>query len=214
MKLILVLAFTILLGIIGISESFADSPREQLESGVLPLDIVCKDTVLVIRPSGNGVSCLTSDTAEKLSVRGWIAVSGILGNNDTYKISLENLVKFVYLFENRTVSITGSILKQDIAVPMVMCPEIPERPVKIIPGYKPDRNSPYIMTDGMGNSLGLKKVSFSRENPVIPSDDDDVPGMNHTVIGTIKPTEFVPDFCDPYVLQASAYLYVHKFSKD
>jgi len=42
----------------------------------------------------------------------------------------------------------------------------------------------------------------SRENPVVISDD--VLGFHHTVTGVIKPTEFAPDFCDPYVLQDSA----------
>ncbi|MCH7559930.1 MAG: HYR domain-containing protein [Thaumarchaeota archaeon] len=61
-------------------------------------------------------------------------------------------------------------------------------------------------TDASGNSLGLK---VSRENPVVISD---VMGLNHTITRIIIPTQFMPDFCDPYVLQNSAYLQVHEFS--
>ena len=189
--------------IINPTPKFSHSPREQLESGVSPLDVACGDLVLTIRPS-NDVSCLTLLTAEKLSTRGWVAVSDIL-SNDTYNTSLENLIKFIHLFENRTVSISGIILKQDIAIPLVMCPDIPPRPVTIITPYKLDVTSPYFITDNMGNSLGIQ-VSFSRENPIIIND---VITLNSTVNGIIIPTQFAAEFCDPYVFQSSAYLQVN-----
>ena len=189
------------------TSKFSHSPREQLESSVLPLDVVCGDLVLTIRPS-NGISCLTLHTAEKLSTRGWIIISDILENDGIYKTSLENLIKFIHLFENRTASISGIILKQDIAIPLVMCPEMIPRPVTIITSYKLDVTSPHFIIDGMGNNLGIQ-VSFSRENPIIINS---VIALNSTVTGIVIPTQFAADFCDPYVLQKSAHLQVNHIS--
>ena len=67
----------ILFGIVGFSESFAqeskfiDSPRHQLESGIAPENIQCReDRILVLRTNGQP-ACVKPDTAEKLIQRGW-----------------------------------------------------------------------------------------------------------------------------------------------
>jgi hypothetical protein len=73
MKSLLILASIVLLSIIGVQSSFAEqseiipSPRQQLESGILPENIICKENrVLVLRDNGNP-ACITEKTAEKLS---------------------------------------------------------------------------------------------------------------------------------------------------
>ena len=203
MLITFVMLATLSASIITPSYSEYLSPKKQMNSGVLSLDVICNDKVLVIRPSGDGVSCLTSYTAEKLFDRGWIVVSNILDNDNIYKISLKNLVNSVYLFENRTVIITGNILKQDIVVPMVMCNNIPQRPTEIISGYKTDRNSPYVMNDGIGNSIGVRLSMLEKNYAGISFDNL---GEMITVTGIIKNTTFAPYFCDNDTLQNSAYV--------
>ncbi len=65
------------MGIVGVQESFAEeseliaSPRHQLESGIAPENIQCReDRVLVLRTNGNPL-CVKPQTAEKLIQRGW-----------------------------------------------------------------------------------------------------------------------------------------------
>lgn len=53
------------------SENFIQSPKKQLESGVLPEDITCRENlILAIRNNGN-VACVRESTSEKL---GWIVI--------------------------------------------------------------------------------------------------------------------------------------------
>ena len=77
MRWIWVVIPLVLFGIVGIQESFAEkseliaSPRHQLESGIAPENIQCReDRVLVLRTNGNP-SCVKPQTAEKLIQRGW-----------------------------------------------------------------------------------------------------------------------------------------------
>ena len=76
-RLVWVVIPLVFFGIIGITESFAEesefiaSPRHQLESGIAPENIQCReDRVLVLRTNGNP-SCVKPQTAEKLIQRGW-----------------------------------------------------------------------------------------------------------------------------------------------
>jgi len=75
----------VLFGIVGISESFEvsiGSPKHQLESGVAPEDIICRqDRVLVLRTNGNP-ACVKETTAEKL---GWKIIK-----HDFKNISIES----------------------------------------------------------------------------------------------------------------------------
>ena len=96
MKWIWVVIPLILVGIVGISESFAQeleiiaSPKHQLESGILPDDIQCRDNrILVLRPNGNP-ACLTPQTAEKLMERGWtISLTNVEDKNPTNTIPVD-----------------------------------------------------------------------------------------------------------------------------
>jgi len=74
MRLVWTIIPLVVFSIIGISESFAQesefitSPKHQLESGIAPEDIICRDNrVLVLRTNGNTV-CVKETTSEKL---GW-----------------------------------------------------------------------------------------------------------------------------------------------
>ena len=74
------IVFIFVLLLIGIApliiSSYSDyvSPKKQLESGVLPEDIQCRENkVLVIRDNGNP-ACVTSKTSEKLLDRGYTMV--------------------------------------------------------------------------------------------------------------------------------------------
>ncbi len=74
MRLVWVVIPLILIGTIGMQESFAQesefitSPKHQLESGIAPEDITCRDNrVLVLRTNGNP-ACVKETTSEKL---GW-----------------------------------------------------------------------------------------------------------------------------------------------
>ncbi len=86
----------ILVGIVGISESFAQeleiiaSPKHQLESGILPDDIQCRDNrILVLRPNGNP-ACVSPQTAEKLMERGWaISLTNVEDKNPTNTIPVD-----------------------------------------------------------------------------------------------------------------------------
>jgi hypothetical protein len=56
--------------VISFAESI-DSPRKQMESGVIAEDVVCKSGfTLMIRISGDA-ACVTPTTAEKLTNSGW-----------------------------------------------------------------------------------------------------------------------------------------------
>jgi len=53
-------------------ERTVDSPRKQLENGVEPENIICKDGLELIFKSSDGSSaCVKPETAEKLIQRGW-----------------------------------------------------------------------------------------------------------------------------------------------
>jgi len=74
MRLVWVVIPLVLIGIIGIQESFAQesefiaSPKHQLESGIAPEDITCRDNlVLVLRTNGSPV-CVKDSTSERF---GW-----------------------------------------------------------------------------------------------------------------------------------------------
>ena len=96
MKWIWIVIPLILVGIVGISESFAQeleiiaSPKHQLESGILPDDIQCRDNrILVIRTNGNP-ACLTPQTAEKLMERGWtISLTNVEDKKPTNTIPVD-----------------------------------------------------------------------------------------------------------------------------
>ena len=48
------------------------SPKKQLESGITPEDIICKEGLqLIFKLSDNSPACVTLETAEKLIQRGW-----------------------------------------------------------------------------------------------------------------------------------------------
>ena len=71
-----------------VSFSYADyiSPKKQLDSGVLPEDVICRDDrVLVIRDSGK-VACVKESTSEKL---GWNIIKIIF--EDTQNNSINSL---------------------------------------------------------------------------------------------------------------------------
>jgi len=72
MRLVWVVIPLVLIGIVGVQESFAEefefvaSPRHQLESGITPENIQCReDRVLVLRNNGNP-ACVKESTSEKL----------------------------------------------------------------------------------------------------------------------------------------------------
>ncbi|MEE8181396.1 MAG: serpin family protein, partial [Nitrosopumilaceae archaeon] len=96
MKWIWIVIPLILVGIVGIQESFAQeleiiaSPKHQLESGILPDDIQCRDNrILVLRPNGNP-ACLTPQTAEKLMERGWtISLTNVEDKKPTNTIPVD-----------------------------------------------------------------------------------------------------------------------------
>ncbi len=92
----LILASITLFSIIGLSESFAEfipNPRQQLESGINPEDIQCKENrVLVIRSNGNP-ACVTQKTADRT---GWEIIKPSFDKieipTDDEKIILQNKV--------------------------------------------------------------------------------------------------------------------------
>jgi hypothetical protein len=52
--------------------SFVDSPKMQIEQGVLPVFVTCKmDFELILKFNTNSSFCVTSDTAQTLLTRGW-----------------------------------------------------------------------------------------------------------------------------------------------
>ena len=88
MRLVWVVIPLVLFSIVGIQESFEaffQSPKYQLESGIAPEDIICReDLILVLRINGNPV-CVTERTAERISERlDW----KIIQKNVTEEISI------------------------------------------------------------------------------------------------------------------------------
>jgi len=70
MRLVWVVIPLILIGIVGMQESFAEqipSPRHQLESGIVPENIQCReDRILVLRTNGSP-ACVKETTANKMN---------------------------------------------------------------------------------------------------------------------------------------------------
>lgn len=89
-KLLLLLSlFLLAANVLFPTSSFAeviDNPKEQIESGVAPEDIICReDLVLVIRTSGDDDPvCVTEKTADKLVERGFGTLE--FSNNDSNDI--------------------------------------------------------------------------------------------------------------------------------
>ena len=53
---------------------FIQSPKHQLESGIVPEGIVCKEGLKLIFKHDNSPACVKPSTAEKLIERGWVRV--------------------------------------------------------------------------------------------------------------------------------------------
>ena len=81
MRLVWVIIPLVVLSIVGIQESFEasiGSPNFQLESGVAPDDITCRDNlVLVLRTNGEP-ACVKFSTSERL---GWKIIGSTAGNS-------------------------------------------------------------------------------------------------------------------------------------
>jgi|APSaa5957512535_1039671.scaffolds.fasta_scaffold49083_1 hypothetical protein len=179
--------------------------KHQIQSGTIPLDVVCGgDTVLVIRPSGDSIVCLSEDSSTILALRGWIPINTIEFSPNHYTLQIKDLKNSIYLFENKTVTVSGVVHPNDIAMPLVQCNY--DNSVKtILEGYVSDRNSPYFITDGMDNSIGIR-ISYAGNNTISINHNDF--GKNTTITGVIHGTEFAPDYCNSNVLQKSAYFEV------
>jgi len=97
MNKILFLFTTIILVIVGFSiqGSFSEipSPKKQLEEGVPPDKVICKDGFILLIKIKNGfATCVKQHTAEKLVMRGW----GIIpqpSQNEQTKTSIDDLSK-------------------------------------------------------------------------------------------------------------------------
>ena len=73
----------LLIGIVGIQESFADekiwllsefvdNPKQQMKNGILPSEVRCNvGLVLIFKSSNNLPACVKPPTAERLIERGW-----------------------------------------------------------------------------------------------------------------------------------------------
>ena len=116
--------FTILLVSSLFVPSYVISPKQQTESGISPLDVICmNNNVLVIRPSGDLVACVGVSSYQILEGRGWVAINDIISDtmSNHYVPSLENLINSIYLFEGKKIILSGTIYNNDIMIPLVEC---------------------------------------------------------------------------------------------
>jgi len=97
MRLVWVVIPLVLFGIVGIQESFAEeseliaSPRHQLESGIAPENIQCReDRVLVLRTNGNP-SCVKYH---------WMSRTHISAAN-TFSHGINPSEKYLFNFPNK-----------------------------------------------------------------------------------------------------------------
>jgi serpin B len=101
MRLIWIIFSLVLFSVIGVSESFAQdleiipSLKHQLESGVAPEEITCRDNrILVLRTNGN-FACVKETTSEKL---GWTIIerdSNIIEDKSNQDLKLKDSLNVI-----------------------------------------------------------------------------------------------------------------------
>jgi len=114
----------VLFSIIGISESFAQdfgiilSPKHQLESGITPENIQCReDRVLVLRTNGNS-ACVFEKTAEKMNWK--IIQKNIQEEIPTFEANESKIP--IKISDERIITHSTSIQAQDIVSAIGGCP--------------------------------------------------------------------------------------------
>ncbi len=78
------------------------SPREQIDDGIKPTDVICKtDLRLVIRASSNSAACVTSSSYDKMLQIGWAKTTQDFAiNPQTSNIGDVNSIRIVPLYFN------------------------------------------------------------------------------------------------------------------
>ena len=85
MRLVWVVFALVFVSIMGIQESFAEesefiaSPKHQLESGIAPEDITCRDSLVLVLRTNDNPACVKETTSKKL---GWKIIEQNYGTTD------------------------------------------------------------------------------------------------------------------------------------
>lgn len=70
------------------------SPKEQIDSGILPIDVKCKENLhLIVKMSDDSPACVKQSSIEKLVARGWGFTENLIklsNTNDVLKYEIKN----------------------------------------------------------------------------------------------------------------------------